>query len=111
MHAIATKSIYKDKCGFSLNEEVVARKIGSTSLSPVDQIHQCQCLRLRRSEGPVNEEVDAQEAVAKNGVNLIVTRGAAPAMSILGRAWTQFKHEYLWESRHFLKQHIPGSRK
>ena len=76
MHAIATKSIYKDKCGFSLNEEVVAMKIGSTSLSPVDQIHQCQCLRLRRSEGPVNEEVDAQEAVAKNGVNLIVTRGA-----------------------------------
>jgi hypothetical protein len=42
--AIAMKSLYEDKCGFSLNEEVVAKKMASTSLSPVEQLHQCQCL-------------------------------------------------------------------
>ena len=37
------KSIYEDKCGFSLSEEIVIKMV-STSLLPVEELHQCQCL-------------------------------------------------------------------
>ena len=72
------KSLYEDKCGFSINEEVVAKDgvnfILTHGAAPsVSMLEQ----NLDAVKALVNEEV-----VAQDGLQFIVTHGSAPSMPV-----------------------------
>ena len=74
------KSLYEDKCGFSINEEVVAKDgvdfIVTRGAAPSMSM-------LEQSLDAVKALVNDEEVVAQDGLQFIVTRGSAPPMASL----------------------------